>query len=150
MPVNSENGRKPMAVNIEVKEGSVAEITGPAMISVTSDVPGSVLVDGEPVFQPPPDIPADATPATAVAGDATDIDMIVEGSGFTPASVISFNGLSEPTTFIDDTQVSTGVKPSLFTVPADCPVAVRNGQTVSNSLTFSFTATAQRSSKRGR
>jgi hypothetical protein len=146
-----------MAVNIEVKEGSVAEITGPAMISVTSDVPGSVLVDGQPAFTPPPDIPADMapaitalTPATAVAGDATDIDMIVEGSGFTPASVISFNGLSEPTTFIDDTQVSTGVKPSLFTVPADCPVAVRNGQTVSNSLTFSFTATAQRSSKRGR
>jgi hypothetical protein len=143
-----------MGVTIEVKQGSVAEITGPAKIVVTSDVPGSVLIDGEPAFTPPPDIPLDEapavtalTPATAVAGDATDITMIVEGDGFTPASVIRFNGLDEPTTFIDASQVSTVVKPSLFVVPADCPVTVRNGAAISNAQTFSFTASAQRSKR---
>jgi len=37
---------------------------------------------------------------------------------------------------------------SLFVVPADCPVAVRNGSAISNEITFSFTDPAVRSSKR--
>jgi hypothetical protein len=152
-----------MGVTIEVKEGSVAEITGPAKIVVTSDVPGSVLIDGESVMKPIPDIPPPDPPAppeapqldalspdTAIAGDATDITMIVNGSGFDAGSVIVFAGQDEPTTLIDDTQVSTVVKPSLFVAADDVPVMVRNGPTaVSNELTFSFTDAASRSSGSG-
>lgn len=140
-----------MGVTIEVKDGSVAEITGPARIVVTTDVPGSVLIDGEPLAPPvAPDVAATVTglsPNTAVAGDAADITMSVMGDGFTSASVIVFNGLEEPTTFVSAAQLSTGVKPSLFVVPADCPVGVRTGSAMSNEIPFSFTDPAARSSK---
>jgi hypothetical protein len=143
-----------MGVTIEVKDGSVAEITGPAKIVVTSDVPGSVLIDGEPVEKPPEPPEPEEDPATlsslspnsAIAGDAADITMIVNGSGFSEQSVIVFDGHDEPTTLISDTQVSTGVKPSLFVVPADCPVTVRNSGGMSNELVFSFTDGSSRSS----
>ena len=83
------------------------------------------------------------TPATAVCKDPVDITMVVEGTGFHPKSVITFNGHDEPTKFISQTQLSTGVKPSLFQVPASCPVAVRNaGFAPSNEMEFTFTETA--------
>jgi hypothetical protein len=77
-------------------------------------------------------------PDEADAGDAADIVMHVHGIGFTPESVIYFNGLQEPTTFVSETEVTTGVKPSLFTVPAVCPVTVRNGNYESDALEFEF------------
>jgi hypothetical protein len=145
-----------MAVTIEVKEGSVAEVTGPAKIVVTVDKPDQVTIDGEPVGPtPPPDPPPEEpatlsslSPNTAVAGDPTDITMVVNGTGFSESSVIVFNGHDEPTTLISDTKVSTGVKPSLFVVPAECPVAVRNAGGMSNELTFSFTEAARSSRSR--
>ena len=77
-------------------------------------------------------------PDEADAGDAADIVMHVHGTGFTEQSVIYFNGLQEPTTFVSETEVTTGVKPSLFTVPAVCPVTVRNGEHESDALEFEF------------
>jgi len=77
-------------------------------------------------------------PDEADAGDAEDIVMHVHGTGFTPESVIYFNGLVEPTTFVSETEVTTGVKPSLFVVPAVCPVTVRNGEHESDALEFEF------------
>ena len=87
------------------------------------------------------------TPNTAVANDPADITMIVNGSGFTEESVIVFNGYDEPTTFISETGVSTGVKPSIFEVEAVCPVLVRNGTTESNSAGFTFTPPVGRSGR---
>jgi hypothetical protein len=72
------------------------------------------------------------------AGDATDITMHVHGTGFTEESVITFNGLDEPTVFVSETEVTTIVKPSLFTVPAVCPVTVKNGALESDALEFEF------------
>jgi hypothetical protein len=100
-----------------------------------------------------PEIPPDATaptvsslsPDTAVAGNADDITMTVNGSGFMPGTVIVFNGFDEPTTYISASAVSTGVKPSLFVVPAECPVGVRNGSIKSNEMPFTFTDGSQRS-----
>jgi hypothetical protein len=77
-------------------------------------------------------------PDEADAGDAEDIVMHVHGTGFTEESVIYFNGLEEPTTFVSETEVTTGVKPSLFVVPAVCPVTVRNGSYESDALEFEF------------
>ena len=145
-----------MGVNFEVKEGQTLTVEGPAKVTVTTDVHGSVLIDGEPVGGtppggPPPEDPAtlsSLSPNTAVAGDAADIEMIVNGSGFTPASVIGFNGLDEPTAFIGDTAVASGGKGGVFVVPADCPVTVRNSGGMSNELTFSFTAAGRSSAAR--
>lgn len=79
-------------------------------------------------------------PDTAVCGDNTDIRLYVVGTGYTKDSVITFNGLDEPTTFHDQHRVSTGVKPSLFVVPAVCPVGVRSpGFAASNTMDFTFT-----------
>lgn len=128
----------------QVDAGKAADITGPATVRVISDVPGSVLIDGEPVIKPPPSpdvapVVTSLSPNEAVAGDPTDIVMSVIGTGFGEGSIIVFNGWDEPTTLVSPTEVTTGVKPSLFVVPADCPVGVRNGSAMSNEEIFSFT-----------
>jgi len=138
---------------IEIPDSSTVDVVGPAILVVTTDVVGSVQIDGQPVDPgaPVPDVaPAISTlsPATAVAGDATDITMIVTGTGYMPNSIIQFGGLDEPTVMVSDTELSTIVKPSLF-VPDDVPVAVRNGNAISNELTFTFTAASQRSKSHG-
>jgi hypothetical protein len=135
---------------IEVADGETADITGPVTVRVTSDVPGSVLIDGEPVDPgaPVPDVApviSSLSPSTAVAGDASDVTLIVTGDGYLPNSILMFGGLDEPTTFVSPTEVSTIVKCSLFVNPDDVAVNVRNGSAISNELTFTFTATSQRS-----
>lgn len=93
---------------------------------------------------PPEPVPAPTIsaldPNTAESGAVDDITMVVTGTGFTASSVITFAGLDEPTTLISATEVSTGVKPSLFVVPDTCAVAVRDAGGTSNSLDFTFTA----------
>jgi len=79
-------------------------------------------------------------PAGAICSAPDDITMIVEGDHFNRSTTIIFNGHDEPTTLIDHQHVSTGVKPSLFVVPAVCPVTVRNdGYALPAALDFSFT-----------
>jgi len=97
--------------------------------------------EGGPVAPEPPAAPTltSLSPNTAVSGDAADIVMSCIGSGFTPASIIVFNGYGEPTTFVSDTEVTTGVKPSLFVVPAVCPVEVHTGSQVTGPVDFTFT-----------
>jgi hypothetical protein len=87
-------------------------------------------------------------PDTAVAGDPTDIEMVVTGTGFNELSKIVFNGNDEPTTLLSDTQVRTIVKPSMFAVAADVPVSVRTGALRSSDLTFSFTEAAAQTARR--
>ena len=77
-------------------------------------------------------------PDEVEAGSAEDITMHVHGTGFTDKSVITFNGLDEPTVFLSENEVTTIVKPSLFTVPAVCPVTVKNGGYESEEVEFEF------------
>lgn len=81
------------------------------------------------------------TPNTAVLGGA-DITMVCTGSNFVEGwTVIVFNGFEENTTFIDETSISTGVKPSIFSVAESLPVLVRTpGVGETGSLPFTFTA----------
>ena len=82
------------------------------------------------------------SPNTAVAGSAADIVMSCIGSGFTKETVIKFGDYDEPTTFVSTTEVTTGVKPSLFINPDTVPVLVHTGEVSSDPLTFSFTEPA--------
>jgi hypothetical protein len=87
-----------------------------------------------------PPILTSLSPDTAASGDA-DFVLHCMGSNFTPASVIQFGPAEdndEPTTFVSSTEVTTGVKPSLFD-PAVVPVTVRNGEASSNEVEFTFT-----------
>jgi hypothetical protein len=80
---------------------------------------------------------ASLNPAMAVSGDP-DFVMSCIGTGFTAGSVIRFGDFDEPTTLVSDTEITTGVKPSLF-APAVVPVLVRNGPIYTAPLDFTFT-----------
>lgn len=82
------------------------------------------------------------SPHSAVSGDPNDIVMSAIGTGFTADSIIVFNGHPEPTTFVSDTELTTGVKPSLFVVPAVCPVEIHTLSQVTDALDFTFTEPA--------
>jgi hypothetical protein len=79
------------------------------------------------------------SPATAVIGDPV-FDIHVHGTGFNASSIITFNGLDEPTTFVSETELTTGINMPLWVSPAVVPVAVKNGDLVSEPLDFEFTA----------
>jgi hypothetical protein len=119
-----------------IEANQTLTVIGPARIILT----GGEVVDAK-------DIPAPTvtslSPASAEIGSA-DFNLLVNGSGFNEFSKIVFNGYDEPTTLMSPTQLRTGVKPSLFAVPVDLPVAVRTGEMVSAPQTFSFTAPAGR------
>ena len=89
---------------------------------------------------------AKLSPNTAVAGSAADIVMSCIGTGFTPETVIKFGAYDEPTTFVSATEVTTGVKPSLFINPDTVPVLVHIGEVSSAPLTFTFTEASAQSS----
>lgn len=78
-------------------------------------------------------------PDTAVVG-GDDLVMHVRGTGFTPQSVIVFNGGDERTTYVSATELTTIVKPSTASGPWTVPVTVRNPYApVSDPRDFTFT-----------
>jgi hypothetical protein len=78
------------------------------------------------------------TPDTAVSGDP-DFVLSCAGTGFRSNSVIMFGNEDEPTTFVSDTEVTTGVKPLLF-APAVVPVKIRTpGLPDTDPVDFTFT-----------
>jgi hypothetical protein len=85
-------------------------------------------------------------PDSAEIGGA-DVVMNVTGAGFTDQSVIVFNGGDEPTTFYDDSHLSTVVKPSLAGAAVTVPVHVREGEQDSNDLQFEFAEAGQYTTK---
>jgi hypothetical protein len=87
---------------------------------------------------------ASLTPATAVAGSAQ-VTMTVNGTGFTNASVASFNGIVLATTLVTSTQLTAVVPASALTTAGTFAVAVANpipGGGTSAGSTFTVTAPA--------
>ena len=80
------------------------------------------------------------TPNTAVSGDP-DFTLSCTGTDFNGKCVIIFGTEDEPTTLVSDTEVTTGVKPSLF-APAVVPVKIKMGNFFTNSVDFTFTEPA--------
>jgi hypothetical protein len=98
---------------------------------------------------PLPLVLSSISPSSAVIGSA-DVVLHAIGSGFTPDSVIVFNGGDETTVYVSDTEVTTIVKPSLASVAISVPVLVRNGDLPSGDQIFTFIsaqAAAARSKK---
>jgi len=72
-----------------------------------------------------------------------DFTLEVTGEGFTPESVIVWNNADEPTTFVSENVITTGVKPSTVWNPISIEVYVRTGDpktsfTVTRKLYFTF------------
>jgi hypothetical protein len=119
--------------NYHVDQLHIMTIVGPARVNILGDHGDEPVVS--PVTAPTVD---DIDPDGAVCGDP-DLTLTVTGEGFNELSKITFNGLDEPTKFISPTEINTGVKPSLFAVAAVCPVGVRTGGMLSNTVDFTFT-----------
>ena len=125
----------------EVKEGETLTVPGPANVRIWgSNYPS---LDGSATSPGGNPTIASLDPNTAQMG-AADLTMTVNGTGFTPTSIIVFNGGDEPTTYISATQVSTGIKPSLVGAAVAVPVEVRNDTKTSNAVNFTFTPAAAR------
>ena len=77
-------------------------------------------------------------PTEAAIGDP-DLTLTMTGTFFTETSVINFNGGDEPTTFVSDTELTTGVKPSTASVPGSYPVLVKQGAFSTEPQMFTFT-----------
>ena len=99
----------------------------------------AIISGGGPV-SPPEEDPelTSLSPNEAILGSG-DILLTCHGTGFTPTSVINFAGYDEPTTFVSETAVTTGVKPSLGWGVVSVPVFIKSGPLVSETLQFEFT-----------
>jgi hypothetical protein len=115
--------------------------TEPAHL-VYSDAEAIALGEGwsaTPIEVPPaPPVVTALEPDTVVLS-APSFTLHVVGTGFAPDAVIVFNGSDEATTVVSATEVTTGVNMDTATVAIALPVAVRNGDVVSNALDFTFT-----------
>ena len=88
---------------------------------------------------PPGDAPiiTSLDPDTVVLG-APSFTVRVLGTGFVEDSVIVWNGSDEPTTFVSETEVTTGVNMDTASAAVSVSVAVRNGEALSNEWFFTF------------
>jgi hypothetical protein len=78
------------------------------------------------------------TPNSAEIGDPS-FTIHVHGTNFKPDSVIVFAGQDEPTTFVSETELTTGVNMSVWLGPDVLPVTVRNANGVqADPLMFTF------------
>lgn len=67
-----------------------------------------------------------------------DFDLHVYGQNFDDDATIVFNGGEESTTRVSDTELTTGVKPSLVGTAITVPILVRQQGGDSNEVEFSF------------
>jgi hypothetical protein len=89
----------------------------------------SITIAGAPVI-------TNLNPYTAVAGGAG-LTLTVDGTGFTPTSVVSWNGAALPTTYISTTELTVPISSTLITTPEFVTVTVSNSGLMSNDATFS-------------
>jgi hypothetical protein len=121
--------------------------------SMSGAIPESVQPGPEPEPPPDPEPGSEPTltsldPATAVLGDP-DLTLRCIGTNFTETSVIHFSDHDEPTTFVSDTEVTTGVKPSLGWGAVSLPVTIRQGSFETGPLDFTFTEAAPEAGRGG-
>jgi hypothetical protein len=127
-----------MAQHYEVAAGKTLVIRGPANIIVkTGDVP---LV-GDPGANVEPPVLASIDPDTAAITDP-EFTLTATGADFEAASVIVLGLVDAPTTFVDDSTLTTTINPALF-LPGTVAVTVRTGPSVSAASTLTFTDVAR-------
>jgi hypothetical protein len=85
-----------------------------------------------------PPVVSSLSPASINLGEPS-FDLHVVGSEFTPFSIIVFNGYEEPTTFVSENELTTGVNMPLWQAPVVVPIRVRTGQQYSAPIDFEFT-----------
>jgi hypothetical protein len=125
------------------QQGSVNSINEPPGSQVIP--PGAGAGTGEEVEHPPGSIPGseakpeiEALDPDEIETGAADTVLHVHGSGFTESSVIHFAGQDEPTSFVSDSEITTGLKPSLWQEAVVVECKVKNGDQESEPVEFEF------------
>jgi hypothetical protein len=115
-----------MTQDEELRSESINEPPG-------SNIKGIVLPEG--VGKP---VIASIEPTSCMIGDP-DFTLDVTGEGFYGGSIIFFAGHDEPTTWNEEeSTLSTGVKPSLWSSPTVVQCQVKNGSLISDPVDFTF------------
>lgn len=108
------------------------------LITLTPNSINEPLIPPEGGFEAPSISSLDPPEITIGSPDTT---LEVHGTGFYPFSVIHFAGYDEPTTFDAEAgTLSTGLNMLVWQGPDTVKVSVRNGETVSNEVDFTFLA----------
>jgi len=103
-----------------------------------NEPPGSDIVAGDAgPIELPPLVLSDIEPDAMVVGSGT-FPLVVTGSGFTPASVVVFNDLDVPTSFVSPTELHADCP--VEAAPSIVDVEVHRGEDLSDVLAFEFTA----------
>lgn len=76
-------------------------------------------------------------PTSAVLGSPS-FTMRILGTGFTPASVLVWNGADDVCAFLSETELTTTVNMATAEIALPISVEVRNGEEFSNALTFAL------------
>lgn len=126
-------------------------VTIPAHLVVTGAIPVIVInPNGEAsasqiyniVINPLPAVTT-ISPNTAAAGSATLNPLVITGTGFIPASVVKWNGITLTSMYISATTINAEVPAALLTTAGAANVTVTNplpGGGVSNAAVFTITA----------
>jgi hypothetical protein len=84
-------------------------------------------------------------PAAVMSGGSS-FQLVVTGSNFDGQSIVQWNGVQQPTTFISSTLLSASISTVDIAASGKVPVTVARfdsaGATVSNALTFAISSTA--------
>jgi hypothetical protein len=126
-----------LAVQISASD---IELGGALAINVFNPGPGGGMSNIATLIvnNPAPRITS-ISPDSALAG-SPEITLVVNGSGFSPASVVRFGGVNLATTYITSSQVTALIPPPLLGIGAAISVVVVNpapGGGTSNVATFS-------------
>ena len=82
------------------------------------------------------------TPVEYIGAPSTAFSITVDGTGFTPASVVSVGGADKVTTYVSPTRLSATTTSPAGSGMAD--ILVKNGTDVSNIIRYSFTVALER------
>jgi 6-phosphogluconolactonase (cycloisomerase 2 family) len=81
------------------------------------------------------------SPASALAGSATDFTLTVNGTDFVAASAINFGGTTPTTTFVSSTQLTAAIPAAAIASAGTIAVTVTNpapGRSTSNMVSFAI------------
>lgn len=118
---------------------SLLVTTGTVQVVVRNLGPSGDFIDSAPVSfivgtSPPTLTNVTGVPSPLIAGQVTaPFQVTVNGSGFTPATVVRVNFVNRPTTFVNQNQVIGTILPSDLTIPGNVPITVQNPNTVDSA-----------------
>jgi hypothetical protein len=118
---------------------SLLVTTGTVQVNVRNLGPSGDFVDSAPVpfligTAPPTLSSVTGVPNPVIAGQVPGpFQVTVNGSGFTPATLVRVNFVNRQTTFVNQNQVIGTVLPSDLTIPGFVPITVQNPNTVDST-----------------